>query len=229
MPLTEESKNLFIAHKGTPIVGLINKTTYDIVLAPCIPQKVRLNLNSLRQAVSGKILNYKCEEVKDINEIELVKCNQLLDNGYLPRLAYEPPREDEVKSAHEFLFERQSIDKTKSQWGGFALTVDVLDKVEYTFASGAFNSKPGKRTRGAELSENLVAEVKKQISDFGYSPKRIEIKENAELTSQICSEAICTTPDKKRPRTSNYGGILFPAVVGTNDAIYSSPQSKIQL
>ncbi|HBB52411.1 MAG TPA: hypothetical protein DCZ80_00740 [Legionellales bacterium] len=160
MPLSKEEKKLFLMHQDKPLVGLIHKETKEIVLAPCITPKVCLNFNPDGKAISGTYM----EDQNDIQMEELEKFNDLIQKGYVPRLAYIS--EFIEKSAHEFLFEQKCSSTRKSEWGGFAVQVNSSGSLEYQFVSGAFNSPKGKRVKGALLSEDLISEVLRQFNEY---------------------------------------------------------------
>lgn len=51
--LSKHAKEMFTKHKGTTLVGLINKTTKEIILAPCIEPKVYLQINEKGEVRGG--------------------------------------------------------------------------------------------------------------------------------------------------------------------------------
>lgn len=223
MPLNEDARTLFFLYKDKPIVGLIHKNTRVIVLAPCIPQKVSLTLNNEGEAISGRFIKNNFVVTHEVNPDELLQFNALLKENHVPRLAYT--EEFDEKSAHELLFEQKCKSTKKSEWGGFALKLDSLGHLNYTFVSGAFNSPTSKRIKGAKLSQELIDEVKKQTVDLVVKSENSEINENTLLTSQTgepFSSSPCglTTPQKRRkfetnssgsPETSNvaFSGLFF--------------------
>ena len=187
MPLSESEKNLFLMHKDKPLVGLIHKETKNIVLAACIPPKVCLKLDSEGQALEGFFMENK----NKINMDELERLNDLIKNAHVPRLAYIS--EFTEKSAHEFLFEQKCQFTKKSEWGGFAVSVNSSGALEHQFVSGAFNSPKGKRQRGALLSEDLISEVIQQFSDLMPSASHASVSEEIALAEEF-------SPDKAPPR-----------------------------
>jgi hypothetical protein len=191
MPLNIETKNLFFSLQNTPFVGLINKETKHIVLAPCIPQKVRLRLNETGKVTSGMFINDNFLGTLAVNEAELNGMRILLEQNYVPRLMASDWDE---KSSHECLFEQQCQSTKRSEWGGFGITLDALGTLNYTFVSGAFNSPSKKREKGALLSGDLIADVKSQTQELGPEPQNIEI--NAEPAPPISYDS----PVQKRSR-----------------------------
>jgi len=187
MPLSESEKSFFLMHKNKPLVGLIHKETKNIVLAACIPPKVFLNFDSEGQAVYGVF----AENKNNITPDELKKINGLIKNGHVPRLAYISDFTE--KSAHEFLFEQKCQSTKKSEWGGFAVSVNSSGVLEHQFVSGAFNSTQGKRKRGALLSEDLISEVIQQFSDLMPSTSHVSVSEEIALAEEFI-------PDKTPPR-----------------------------
>lgn len=163
MPLDAKARELFREHKGIPLVGLINKKTGQIILAPCIPKKVNLTLDEAGKAISGYFMNDDFSKIRDCNVSELEEINSLLQKQYVPRLADTPYLSQ--KSSHQFLLEQHNL-WDKSDWGGFAVTLRPTGELEYAFASGAFNSPPGVRIKGALLDSNLQDLVKQQINDY---------------------------------------------------------------
>ncbi len=158
MPLSEKEQQLFSMYQNQPLVGLIHKQTKTIVLAPCITPKVCLNFNPEGKAISGTFM----ADQNPINTEDLEKFNDLIEKGYVPRLAYIS--EFTEKSAHEFLFDQKCLSTRKSEWGGFAVQVNASGELEHQFVSGAFNSPKGKRVKGALLSEELISEVTRQFA-----------------------------------------------------------------
>jgi hypothetical protein len=187
MPLSEAEKSFFLMHKDKPLVGLIHKETKNIVLAACIPPKVFLNFDSEGQAVSGFFMENK----NKIDIDDLQRFNDLIKNAHVPRLACIS--EFSEKSAHEFLFEQKCQYTKKSEWGGFAVSVNSSGVLEHQFVSGAFNSTQGKRKRGALLSEDLISEVIQQFSDLMPSTSHVSVSEEIALAEEF-------TPDKTPPR-----------------------------
>ena len=173
MRLSDEAKALFLLNKGMPIVGLIHKETKLIVLALCIPKKVSLDLNDEGEATSGRFISDNCV----MNKEDLDEVNALLKQGYVPRIAYTASSPFDEISAHQFLFKQKCESTKKSDWGGFALTLNSTEQLDYTFVSGAFNSPPGKRVQGSKLSQELIDEVKKQTAELGFVPKNTAITE----------------------------------------------------
>ena len=173
MRLSDEAKALFLLNKGMPIVGLIHKETKLIVLALCIPKKVSLDLNDEGEATSGRFISDNCV----MNKKDLDEVNALLKQGYVPRIAYTASSQFDEISAHQFLFKQKCESTKKSDWGGFALTLNSTEQLDYTFVSGAFNSPPGKRLQGSKLSQELIHEVIKQTAELGFEPKNTVITE----------------------------------------------------
>lgn len=204
MPLTSTQKEWVLSNRNKPIVGLIHKTTSNIVFALCIPEKVCIELNAEGQAISGYFMaSPSVETPTAMNQADLIEVNALLEQGYVPRLAYTPASPFEPKSSHQFLFEQQCQATRTSEWGGFALVVNHLDQLAYTFCSGAFNSPPGKRTQGAELSPSLISEVKRQTATLGYNYEQTDpdvIHGNTAQTEDGTSTpATYATPEKRTP------------------------------
>lgn len=178
MPISNEEKELFLSHKGQPIVGLIHKENNTIVFAPCIPQKVRLQLDENGNAISGTLMRDNLENMTATNDndndesLDLNYINSLLKQNYVPRIVdMLHDATSDVKSAHEFLFEQKCGLTNKSEWGGFALTLNALNELEYEFSSGAFNSgASSKRIQGAQLSSELIKQVIKETAVLG-TPK----------------------------------------------------------
>ncbi len=173
MHLSEADKALFLLNKGVPIVGLIHKQTKRIVLALCIPKKVSLELNKEGEATSGRFVSDSCV----MNEEDLYGVNALLKQGYVPRMAYTSSSPFDEISAHQFLFKQKCVTTKPSEWGGFALTLNSSEQLDYTFVSGAFNSPSGQRLQGAKLSQELIDEVIKQTAELGFEPKNTAITE----------------------------------------------------
>lgn len=171
MSLSRYSKDLLNQYKKIPLVGLIHRELNNIVLAPCIPQKVFLNLDTDKKAISGYFLNDNLEFIADCSEIELEEINALLKRNFVPRLA-NISGDDENKSSHQFLFDQQCQSTRQSEWGGFSVTVEDLGKLTYSFVSGSFNSLPGKRVQGAELAEVYQYIVKELINDLLLKPSQ---------------------------------------------------------
>ena len=208
MPLSQQAKDLLFTNRGKPIVGLIHKKTNEIVLAPCIPEKIYIELDSEGQAIAGDFLNDDGGKDRSIANNELNHINALLKTGHVPRLAKSSKFEDK-KSSHEFLFDQASNTTSRQEWGGFTVTLDFSGIPNYTFVSGAFNSRPGKRMKGAELNQILIEAVKTQISGAVNQPKNTE-------TAQI-KNFICVTPEKKRQctKSSASAGSLVLAFSGS--------------
>ncbi|MDF1684373.1 MAG: hypothetical protein P1U36_06910 [Legionellaceae bacterium] len=204
MPLHSDEKNLVFSHIGKPMVGLIHKHDSTIVLAPCISQKVSLDLNEKGEAKSGT----RMSDNVAINNEYLDDINALLRQNHVPRLACTFSSPFEEKSSHEFLFKQKCGGTYHSEWGGFALTLDASGEIEYAFVSGAFNSnQPGKRIKGASLSQELIHKVKQETAVLGR-PKRVEAEiEGEEAASHY------ETPPKKRQclYDGKVGGIFSSA------------------
>ena len=205
MPLSEQTKELFFSNRGKPIVGLINKKTETIVLAPCITEKVNLNLNDEGEAESGIFITNSFVEGRPINAEQLKQFNLLLKNGHVPRLAKSPSIDD--RSSHQFLFEQQCKSTKSSEWGGFTVTLECSGKLIYSFVSGAFNSPPGKRIKGAELSQDLIDKVETQMSeclteltDLEQQTDTVSLSKDGDASFQT---TLCVTPEQKRPCTNN--------------------------
>jgi hypothetical protein len=185
MPVHHETKALFFSLPNTPFVGLINERTHQVVLAPCIPQKVCLILNEEQEVISGGELDDLLKKTRDIEADELDELKRLFGLNYLPRLLVVP-ESDEALSAHELLFEQQCKPTNKFEWGGFALTLDASGTLNYTFSSGAFNSPRGrKRIKGASLSAELVTEILKQTEDLVLEPGKIKLEAGAAPVPQL--------------------------------------------
>jgi hypothetical protein len=210
MRLSEEDKQLFLTHQDKPIVGLIHKVTKAIVLGPCIPQKVCLILNAEGEAISGVFMGDNSSTRNDINPVQLTQFNEMLREGFLPRLAYVSTFTE--KSSHEFLFDRKCPDSKKSDWGGFALNVNASGELEYQFVSGAFNSPKGPkgsrgpRIKGALLSEDLAEEVRRQTAELMPETVRpaaiaapIDVSPSTPPRKRHCPEV------ENRPCASNLG------------------------
>lgn len=218
MPLSQQAKDLLFKNRGKPIVGLIHKTTNEIVLAPCIPDKIYIQLDSKEQAIAGVFLKDDGTEGRSIASDELNRINALLETGHVPRFAQSPNLED-IKSSHEFLFEQTSNTKSRQDWGGFTVTLDCSGTLSYNFVSGAFNSPAGgKRMKGAEMKQELINQVVEQISTVVMKPKTNEATQSKDF--------IYGTPDKKRARVnrstspelllSTFSGSLFYPDDGVN-------------
>lgn len=198
MPLRKEEKDLFLLHKGKPIVGLIHKNKRDIVFAACVPQKVSIDLNEKGEAKSGYVVADALSISSDLTEVQLEELNALLKQNHVPRLAYPHGSFYEAKSAHEFLFEQKCQTTKRSEWGGFCITLDDSGKLNYSFASGAFNSEPGQRTKGAELSEELIIEVKNQIANLVNELNLTVLPTSPIKESSSSLSLLALTPEKKR-------------------------------
>jgi hypothetical protein len=208
MPIGEDEKNLIFANRTKPMVGLIHKVTRDMVFAPCIPQKVSLELNALGLGEAGTYLDENLKVIRAITPTELGIMNTLLSEGHVPRLGWKNILDE--KSAHEFLYEQKCKTTKRSEWGGFALTLDAADRFEYQFSSGAFNSPPGhRRVKGAQLSEELQREVLREtaalvgqtISAAAQNPLP-----PAENESTPADERAYATPPRKRLRPEEVNG-----------------------
>ncbi|HBI22222.1 MAG TPA: hypothetical protein DDY37_06540 [Legionella sp.] len=197
MPLSDDARTTVFANRHKPIVGLIHKETKAIVLAPCIPEKVSLELDETGLASSGTFI---MDDAIDADALE--KVNALLKQGHVPRIACNCTSPFEEISAHQFLFKRKCPATRPSEWGGFTLAVDASNRLEHTFVSGAFNSPPGKRIQGALLSPELINEVKKQTAELGFESKNTEIQEEVfdlSQTGESCSSPLrCVTPPPRR-------------------------------
>ena len=168
MELSDEAKVLCVVYKAVPIVGLIHKETKSIVLAPCMLQKVILELNDAGEAISGCLKGYD----SSLSDNELADCNALLKKGYVPRVVYAPKEPFEEISAHQLLFQEKCQSTASSDWGGFTLTFDSSgQQCDYTFVSGAFNSPRGKREQGAILCRELQLEVRRQTAVLMDKPQ----------------------------------------------------------
>ena len=118
MPLTQHAKDLLRLHPNKPFVGLINKHTNVIVLAPCIPKKVSLRLNKAGEAIAAAYIQDDNSDIADstIHQDELNQINDLLKDRHVPRLArcVEGPSRFDEKSSHEMLFENQCKSTSKT-------------------------------------------------------------------------------------------------------------------
>lgn len=109
----------------------------------------------------------------------------------MPRLANAP--DGEQVSAHQFLFSQKCGSTSQSSWGGFSLKLDSsTSRLEFSFVSGAFNSSPGKRVKGAELSTELIAEVVEQTAVLETGSK----KRPQAAVSSVEGTFFCVTPPK---------------------------------
>lgn len=203
MPLNSETKNLFFSLPNTPFVGLIHKETKHIVLAPCIPQKVRLTLNQEDKVSSGTFIDDNFQATRAINDEELNNIRLLLEKNYVPRIIQTPSGWDE-KSSHECLFEQQCQSTRRSEWGGFGITLDALGTLNYTFVSGAFNSLSNKREKGALLSSELITHVKNQTQELGSDAESHEIHEEPAPPISYDSPP---EPARKRSRYSLFASV----------------------
>ena len=161
-----EFQQLLQEQIGVPFVGLINKITGEIVLGPCISQKVNLiydsedNSQIYRVNILDKKLNTKTilEAPEEISPYQM-----LLKKGYLPRKLSNDC--GQFKSAHELLFEKRNL-VHKAAWGGFAITLSSLpeNKTIFTFGSGSFNTAHNEgRIQGAPLDLTSQQEVTSRI------------------------------------------------------------------
>jgi hypothetical protein len=243
MPLSNEAKDCFFSHQGIPLVGLIHRNTKDIVFAPCIPQKVNLTLNPEGEVVSGMFIDDLGEEYQDVTAEDLTRFNQLLKIGYVPRLASVSAFD--VRSSHEFLFEQQCKFTKQAEWGGFSVIRDSSSELNYAFASGAFNSlsQSKKRQKGAQLSEDLIVDVKKQMTELVGRKQNTEIDEDVFSSLQTqgsvhSPECFVTTPPPKHrgvetnhtrhdgPLSLGYGGLFFSASQSSTRVDMDSSTSK---
>ena len=221
MPLNEQSKDLLFSNKGKPIVGLIHKEKKTIVLAPCIPQKIYLDLNDAGEALSGMFISDNDVAARPINEDELNYFNSLLKLNHVPRLA--GTSNFDHKSSHEFLFEQKCNSTKQSEWGGFSVTLDFSGKLSYTFVSGAFNSPLGERIKGAELAQDLIYEVIKQISDVVIAPTDTAIASSSSPVKQ----SSFVTPEKKCKRTKyNHANLLSRSLFSTDVEVRVTPATQ---
>ncbi|AUH71210.1 hypothetical protein CAB17_03390 [Legionella sainthelensi] len=171
--LSKHAKEMFTKHKGTTLVGLINKTTKEIILAPCIEPKVYLQINEKGEVRGGYWLDPGLgdnltppkEKVKELGLLltrrDLDKINSLLGQNFVPRFV---AKKKELISSHEYLFNQQCKSTKKPDWGGFSVMLDTSGKLNYSFSSSSFNSPPGRKVKRAQLSTDLQDEVKKQCS-----------------------------------------------------------------
>ena len=216
MPLTQRAKDLLRLHPNKPFVGLINKNTKTIVLAPRIPKKVSLIVNQAGEAIAAAYVKDDNRDIADstVHQDELDQINALLKEGDLPRLACcnEGPSPFDEKSSHEMLFEDQCKSTSKADWGGFALSLNPSGEVQFMFSSGAFNTPASerKRKRGAQLGSELRDEVIRQID--GLSPPPSHEDTNAILP---------ITEDTPGPSFFSRKRTPLPAPVETNR--YSTP------
>ncbi len=208
MPISEDEKNLIFANREKPMVGLIHKVTRDMVFSPCIPQKVSLELNALGLAEAGTYLDENLKVIRAITPTELGVMNTLLSEGHVPRLGWKNILDE--KSAHEFLYEQKCKTTKRSEWGGFALTLDATDRFEYQFSSGAFNSPPGhRRVKGAQLSEELQGEVIRETAALVGQTISAAVQNPlspAENEGNPADERAFATPPRKRPRAEDVNG-----------------------
>lgn len=191
MPLSEQAKEIFFSNQGKPIVGLIHKKTKIIVLAPCIPERVNLMLNDAGEAESGIFISDSYVKGQPISENQLTRFNLLLKKGHLPRLASSPTIDN--RSSHQFLFDQQCQSTKPFEWGGFTVILDCSGRLNYIFVSGAFNSPPGKRITGAELSDELIDDVITQMSQYVIEPIELEDQTDAVSLSNDGDASLKTT------------------------------------
>jgi hypothetical protein len=226
MPIDSVEKELVCSHKDNPMVGLIHKQNSTIVFAPCIPQKVSLQLNKEGAAQSGIHMS----DGTAINDEQLGDINVLLKQNYVPRMAVTCTSPYDDKSAHQLLFKQKCGQTRVSEWGGFALTLDASDRLEYTFVSGAFNSdRPGKRIKGASLSQDLIDKVVQETAVLGQ-PKHVE-SEPSEALSQAGVTTCFETPPPKRQRTydGRMGGIFSPTELSPISFLLEPEENENQL
>ncbi|MDF1827834.1 MAG: hypothetical protein P1U39_06100 [Legionellaceae bacterium] len=193
MPIDTIEKELVCSHKGKPMVGLIHKQNSKIVFAPCIPQKVSLELDENGAAQSGTHMS----DGTAINGKQLGDINALLEQNHVPRMAVTCTSPDDDKSSHQLLFKQKCRQTRPSEWGGFALRLNDSNKIEYAFVSGAFNSGPGKRIKGACLSQDLIDKVVQETTVL------VEPAEASEAPSQAGVTTCFETPPPKRQCTND--------------------------
>ncbi len=177
-----DQKHVLENYKDIPLVGLINKKTNEIILAPCIPDKISVLLGENGKVrkifrIGNRDLNDTSEEITGEARIEY---ERLLNEGFVPRVQYDAS--GQLKSAHELLF-ALNRSGSKSDWGGFAVTYSSKSgsQLKYTFASGGFNSQPNQRSRGALLSADLQAKVQEQLKARGKAKVRVIVNGKEEL------------------------------------------------
>lgn len=173
MSVSQSELNLILQNRGNPLVGLIHKETKVMVFALCIPQKVFLKIDEYGVAISGHRLSDELENIGCLDANELTNINSMLRKNYVPRFAICGC--GNIKSAHEFLFQKKCNTSDPYEWGGFGVTLSDDNKLIYQFVSGAFNSPRGKRKRGAELSWDLIGDVINLNSLVTYEESRISI------------------------------------------------------
>ena len=216
MELSDEAKALCGLYKAVPIVGLIHKKTKMIVLAPCMPQKVILELNEAGEASSGVFK----KDRSLLSSPQVAECNALLKKGYLPRVVYRPNSELEEISSHQLLFQQKCALTASSDWGGFTLTFDSLEQqYYYTFVSGAFNSPGGKREQGARLSPELQTEVMRQTAVLVDKPQHTSPTPQEVVSLPGIGLFAPQTPPRKRPcmrAELNNGSTLDAHTLGPN-------------
>ena len=111
-----DQNNVLEKYKDIPLVGLINKKTKEIILAPCIPDKISVYLygnGKVRKIfrIGDRNLSDTSEEITGEARIEY---ERLLNEGFVPRVQYDSS--GQLKSAHELLFALNRSD-SKSDWG----------------------------------------------------------------------------------------------------------------
>jgi hypothetical protein len=224
MPVNHESKALFLSLPNTPFVGLIHKETKEIVLSPCIAQKVSLTLNEAQEVSEGTFINNNLEPTGRIGGSQLEQVKHLFQQGYLPRLL--ATSEWNSQSAHELLFEKKCQSTRKYEWGGFAMTLDAEGILNYAFVSGAFNSLSGKRKKGSALSDELIGEVMRKTKDIasGIRESRIIASTAPESSASSDSSSVSMpSPPRKRKQPGFFSSSSSASGRAAADSTYCTP------
>lgn len=174
---------------GEHLVGLIQHDSGELIFAPCISPRVYLYLSPTDGcAIQGYVIDQKPSGTgyfpreRSLNEGELKKINELLAIGYVPRVVEYLTKISYVISAHMMLLaqhlepfskilllhnQKEDIDPDSilkdyfKIYGAFSISKTQEGDIEYDFTSGAFNSPPNTRVKGAQLdtpSQNIVRE-----------------------------------------------------------------------
>lgn len=165
MPLNQKAKQVFEKYRETPLVGLFNIKTKEIVLAPCITEKVNITIDENDRVISGYFIDMNWDKIRDCDHEELEKISDQLKQGYMPRFIQSASLLFNKKSSHDLLFEQEKLEM-QSDWRGFTLNRDQSGNIDYKFISGSFNSQPGHRTPGATLDKDLQKQIINEIEGY---------------------------------------------------------------
>ena len=166
--INRNTKQVLKQHEkdNLPLVGVYNIKTGEIILHPCIRDRVWLvKDNKSKKYIKGWIIDNHFNHVKTLAQATIDEYNK---KRHAPRLYSTIEFEDDYRSAHEYMLEEMHEKNNAASYRGF--TVTLTSPITFDWTSGSLNSPRDKasrlkeRIRGAKISEEVQTKVREKIS-----------------------------------------------------------------